>query len=317
MRRRLFDGPDQGLGEALHLIEGVQGHNRDRGCCSLMVALEVALTVMGQPRSYPRLMGQSGAGFMLKVGPEFDTGSAQQGREAHVVEALAELGITARLLVAPEPGTVLQESREHAQANRPLLALGWGSNPLEWAVVAGFQGEDLLGHPFGGTGRPQRQGPVVSKLLILDGTTEPLSDHAAIGEALTRAVALLQANQSQYATWLSLLEADEPYGSPLTRLELFSREQWLSACLVDARDAAARFLAERAEEADDELLAQAANTAARLAEQAEKLLVPPDAVQRAHLPEDLDWRQQRLAILKTMRDSERDLQDQLRGVFSA
>lgn len=317
MRRRLFDGPDQGLGEEVHLIEGVRAPNRDRGCCSLMVALEAALAAMGQGLSYPDLMGQSGAGFMLRIEQGFAATPAQAGREAQVVEALRELGRQARLLPHPEAATALQECREQTRANRPLLALGWGSNPGEWSVIVGFQGEDLLGHPFGGTGRPERHPPVVGSLLLLDETIAPLSRAETLAHAIARALPLLQANQLQYAAWLSLLEADEPYGPALTQLELFSREQWLSACLVDARDAAARFLLQHSE--DDEnhhLLEQAANVAERLAEQAEELVVPPDAVQRAHLPQDLDWRQQRREIIGHLRNLERELHELLRRAVS-
>lgn len=312
MRRRLFDGPDQGLGEDMHLIEGVQSASRDRGCCSLMVALQAALAAMAHPISYSDLMGQSGAGFMLKMEADFEPSLAQTGREAHVVEALRELGREARLLSEPESATVLQECREQTRANHPLLALGWGSHPLQWAIIVGFHDQDLLGHPFGGAGRPERYPAVVSQLLVLGDPIPPLGPDEATHCAIKRALPLLQANQSQYAAWLALLAADEPYGSRLTQLELFSREQWLSACLADARDAAERFLADRADALEDELLAQAADVAGRLAEQTEELLVPPDAVQRAHLPEDLDWRQQRRENIARLRHLEWQLHELLR-----
>ena len=315
MRRRLFDGPDQGLGEEALLLPDAAAPTRDRGCLSLMVALQVALEAMGQRCSYPQLMSQSGAGFMLKMAEGFDPSLAREGREAHVVEALRELGREARLLDEPSPPQALEECREGLRAGRPLLALGWGSNSSEWSVVVGFEGKDVLGHPCGGTGRPERHPPSFSRLLILGTPTEPLSAQGTLHAAIARAVPILEANQSQYATWLELLRAEEPYGPPLTRLELFSREQWLSECLLDARDAVARFLAERAEETEDEALRGAAAISARLADQAETLLVAPDLVQRAHLPEDDDWRQQRRELIAALRDTERELHDLLRRML--
>ena len=58
--------------------------------------------------------------------------------------------------------------------------------------------------------------------------------------------------------------------------------------------------------------AEAVNVAERLAEDAEKLLAPPDVIQRAHLPEDLDWRHDRRALLRRMVSVEGKLADLLR-----
>ena len=311
MRRRLFDGPDQGLGEAHHLIEGVLPPARDRGACSLVVALELALQAAGQPVSYAELMGRIGAAFMLQVAPEFPPTLAIQGREAHVVAALRELGRQGDLLDQPAPPAALALCRRETAQGRPVCALGWGGNPGEWAVIAGFQAADLLGYSFGGGGRLQRKPPTVSRLILLGERCEA----APTLPALARAARLLDDNQPRYRDWLNLLAQPEPYGPRLSQTECFLGEQRLSEVLADARDAGAEFLAACLDElpvAAEEEFAQAAAVAGRLAEQTEELLAPPDAIQRAHLCEDPDWRQERQKCLEQMRALEARLSHLLR-----
>lgn len=311
MRRRLFEGPDQGLGEELHLIEDLSAPGHDGGACSLAVCLQIALQAAGQPTTYARLMGQSGAAFMLRVGDSFLAELPVEGRDAHVVQAFTELGQQVRLTPAPDPQAAFELCRGEVMAGRPVLARGWGSNPGEWALIAGVQGSGLLGLCFGGGGRRERHAAVVASLLTLRQAAAPVS----VPDALRPAVALLAANGAQYKAWLALLDGAEPYGPPLLRVQGFLSEQWLSAYLADARDAAARYLTSLAEVASEDLaeaLEPAADCAGRLAEQAERLLVPPDAIHRAHLPEDLDWRQRRRESLLAMRTLEDQLQDHLR-----
>ena len=82
----------------------------------------------------------------------------------------------------------------------------------------------------------------------------------------------------------------EPVG--IGRLERFVAEQHLTACVVEARDAARIFLAETAAATDYDL-AEALDTAAEAADiavsLAETLLAAPDAISLAHLPEDESW----------------------------
>ena len=315
MRRRLFDGPDQGLGEELHLLETVPAPGREGGACSLAACLQVALRAAGQPTTYAQLMGQSGAAFMLRVAEGFPGDLALAGREEYVAPALLELGRQAALTHDPDAPTTFDLCRSETMAGRPALARGWGSNPAEWAVIVGVQGTDLLGHCLGGGGRRERHAPVLTSLLTLGEAVAPLPAPDLVRVALVRAHALLQSAVAQYDVWLALLQSPEPYGPPLSRTQAFLGEQWLSACLADAREAAARYLASLTETASEdfaEALSPAADCAERLAEEAERLLVPPDAIHRAHLPEDLDWRQRRCETLSALRALELKLQDHLR-----
>lgn len=315
MRRRLFEGPEQGLGEAIVLLEAVRPPSRGSGLCSLIVCLQSALEAVGEAVSYARLMGQTGAAFMLRLAAGFPAAAALEGREQYAVQALTELGHTPQLLQAPDRATTLALCRTECAAGRPLVALGWGAPPGEGALIVGVQGEDLLGHAYGATGRPRRHPPTPQLLLALGASRPPLPGAAAAVAALTRSLELLAAGTSQYDGWLALLAEDEPYGPALGRLERFVAEQWLSACLADARDAAAEYLAGLAgvlgdDEADP--LAAAGECAQRLAAETERLLVPPEAVQRAHLPEDLDWRQRRCEVLRRLQADEARLRGRLR-----
>jgi hypothetical protein len=320
MRRRLFDGLDQGLGEEVQALEGLPAPTRQRGFCSLAVTLQLALQAAGHPVPYHELMARTGAAFMLRFAPDFSPDLPLQGREAHVVQALQELGWQGELLEHPTPPAALDMIRREIAAHRPACALGWGSNPTEWSLIAGLQANDLLGHPFGGTGKLERKPPTTIRLLAL-------GELSSVGRGLvprrpspwpatiSRAVTLLRANCPHYQRWLDLLDQPEPYGPPLGQLERFLGEQRLSEALADARDAAAQFLSaslsEFPVEAEDEI-AQAADVAERLAEKTEKLLVPPDVIQRAHLPEDLDWRHDRQALLRGMMELEERLARLLR-----
>ncbi|MHB8995720.1 MAG: hypothetical protein ACYC63_10750 [Armatimonadota bacterium] len=324
MRRRLFDGLDQGLGEEIQVIEGFPAPTRQRGFCSLAVTLQLALEAsrgaIFQDRlpqeavTYPELMARTGAAFMLHFANDFSPDLPLQGREAHVVQALQELGFQAELLEQPTPDAALATVRREIAAGRPACALGWGSNPTEWSLLAGFQASDLLGHSFGGTGKLERKPPTLLRLLSIGERTSASAGLAPF-RVVSRAVTILHANAPHYQQWLNLLDQPEPYGPPIGQLERFLGEQRLSEALADARDAAARFLSaslsEFSVEAEDEL-AQAADVAERLAEMAETLLVPPEVIQRAHLPEDLDWRHDRRALLRVMMELEQNLARLLR-----
>lgn len=166
----------------------------------------------------------------------------------------------------------------------------------------------------------QAQPGVQDQRLLIDPLPAPGPAAGAPTAALRRALSALQAARPRYDLWRALLEAAEPYGPALGRMERFVREQWLSNCLVEARDAAAGFLAaavDRYPEEVAEALESAAEHAAQLATLAEDLLVPPDAIHRAHLPEDLDWRQRRRDLLATLAAAEDQLRVLLRRALLA
>jgi hypothetical protein len=343
MRRRLFDGLDQGLGEELQVIEGLSAPTRQQGFCSLAVTLQLALnTSRGatfqdrlpeEPITYHELMARLGAAFMLRLAPNFSPNLPLQDREIHAVQALRELGHQPELLEQPTPDQTFAAIHRESAAGRPVCALGWGSNPSEWSLIGGLQATDLLGHPFGGTGKLERKSPAVTRLLLLGEPSSAPNPASSVGPrtsasaglvprrpsfwpaTISRAVASLRSNVPHYRQWLALLDQPEPYGPAPGQMERFLGEQRLSEALADARDAAAQFLSASVPsvpaEAEEEF-AKAADVAERLAEKAEKLLVPPDAIQRAHLTEDVDWRHDRQGLLRAMMDLEEKLAQLLR-----
>ena len=129
MRRRLFDGPDQGLGEEIHLLERLGPPTAPGGCSSLAVCLQEALEACGMVVGYGQVMGQTGAAFMLRVAEGYPASLALEGRDEHATQALREWGREGQLLTAPDPAAAFALCKAEVIAGRPVLALGWGSNP--------------------------------------------------------------------------------------------------------------------------------------------------------------------------------------------
>lgn len=166
MRRRLFDGPDQGLGEPLDFLEGVRAPDRGRGSFSLVAALQSALGGAGCDVSYGDLMGRTGVAFMLFMAPEFPASLVPGESVTHAVAALRELGSDAQLREEPPPEETRAAVAAEVGAGRPALALDWGSHPTEWSVLVGVRGAELLGYACGGS-RLENRPPRVARLLLL------------------------------------------------------------------------------------------------------------------------------------------------------
>jgi len=305
MLRRLFDGPDQGLDDNLQLLDGMRAPTRADGLSSLVAALGLALDHLNQGLGYDALMALTGAAFTLDLAEGF---LAPPDPGLPLVEALETLGHRSTLLASPSLAVVEDCVRAEITAGRPALALGWGTNPTAWALLAGAQGEDVLGYAYEGRGL-ERRPPSVDLLLLLGDPVPAPPPQDAIRGAIVRALPLLYRSQDQYAQWSRLLEADQPYGPALTHLEHFLAEQLLLSGLIEARDAAAAFFADAFELLAEpaEALEEAAALARCIVTRLEALQVAPEIIEPAGLPEDRDWLDQRRGGLRAIRNLETEL----------
>lgn len=319
MRRRLFDGLDQGLGEELHLLEGLLPPTGAVSASSLIVCLQSALRHSGHMLSYAWLMGLTGAAWELRLLPEFAADASLAGHEQYLLETLHDFGYAARLLVAPDPSSAYATVKAEVMAQRPCLGLGWGSTPSEWSLLTGVQGQDVLGYAYGSvSSHPQRRTPDLRELLLLGSGCEPAPLKQMVLRAWDRAASRLEEAQAGYRAWAAKLAGSEPYGLQPGRLSRVLAEQTLVARIVDARDAGQEFLREAVTEfAEDvvEGLKQAADVLSRATDQLESLLVSPDVIRTGHLPDDLDWLVRRRETLEVIRETEHEALTVLQGAL--
>lgn len=323
MPRRLFDGPDQGLGEEVHLLQGLRPPTRGQGRCSLAVCLRLAIGYVGVARAegaptYGWIMALLGLAFDLKVGESFDPGVLWCGPEPDVLEALAALGRDGAHVDEPTPAEARVLVCGEIIAGRPSVVCGWGSNPREKALICGVQGQDLLGYAYDGRAL-ERHPARVATLTTLGEPVEAAATEEVVQEVLDGAVDRLQDSDDQYRRWVRLLSSEEPYGPPLGWLDRFLGEQYLLANLIDARDAAREFFGEAAEFValdDAEALEQAAATTEQVVTLLEALLVEPELVQPAGLADDPQWLEERRRKVEAARAREKDLRDQLCDILS-
>jgi hypothetical protein len=309
MAKRLFDGLDRGLGEEILVLEGLPETGGAAAYCPLCEALRQALRLLGREVSYERLMGLTGAAFMLPPGEG-------PGAERYLAEALAGLGVSARREESAGPEAALAQCRAELRAGRPVLAEG-GQN--DWAVIVGLRGHDLLGIVPGSEAPLERQAPEMRALWLLAAPDELPPPEETDEAALRRGVELLAENEARWEAWQERLAAAEPYGPEIGRRERFVAEQLLCAGLVEARDAAAQFLAEMAEGAEEDVgekLVRAAQEAERLADLLEQLLAPPEVMEGARAAEDEVWLEARRERLAEARRQETVWRERLRAYLS-
>lgn len=315
MPKRLFDGLDQGLGEEILLLDNLPPPDRQQVYCGLCWSLGRALTLVGRRAPYARLMGLTGAAFMVPLheGLALDWASAKVDR--YLLEALAGLGVSARRQEGLSETEARAACREELQGGRPLLAEGWET---DWAVIVGLKGDELLGQGSGSSRQFERHPPRVRALIAFTVEGEALPAPEAGLQALARARPLLAESREQWSRWQELLEAAEPYGPEPDRRHRFAAEQVLSAAVVEARDAASQFLTELAEQTDFDLadaLTHAAHMADQVAGVLEQLLVSPEVVGLAHLPDDPAWLERRRDLLTEVGEYDERLGDAITGVL--
>jgi hypothetical protein len=318
MPQRLFDDDESPPGEERLALSGVPPLSADEGTCALVVCLRAALTAVGEQASYGRLMGLLGPAFMLRMEAGFSAELAVTDRWRHVGEALAALGWPQSRLTRPTSEEALRIVQAELATGRPVLMKGWGDQPLDWAIIVGRQGRDLLGR-WPGSGRGlRRAGPDAELALMLGEPGQAADEEWAVAAALVRAVPLLGESVRAYATWQELMDSEAPYGPPLQQRDRLAAEQWLVQCLVDARWAAEEFLREGAGlfgEIVEETLLEDADLLGALAGDLEQLLVPLDAPVVAQLVDDPEWRGARRQMVARAADTEERLRSSLQRLL--
>lgn len=330
MRRRLFDGLDDGLGEELIVLEDLPGADERPAYCGLCRALQVALGLLGRPVPFHRLMASTGAAFMMPIGeglmaswkdpslqPYLTVNWDATDLQRNTAYALDELGLEAQSVGQPDELEARGLCRLELQAKRPVLAEGWVG---DWAVVVGIKGRELLGHVPGSKRQLEQHAPAVHSLLLLKPVREPAGGLAADLDVLDEAWQILYAGLEQWTRWQQSLEDEEPYGTGAGVLERFYHEQHLVGCLVEARDAAAQFLREVADQLDyeaAEAVAHAADLADRQVELLEQLLAPPEVSQAAHLAHDAAWLDRRREMLGQAARQDEELADAIETAMNA
>lgn len=310
MRKRLFDGLDDGLGDELIVLEGLPAADERPAYCSLCRALEAALGLLGRPEPGHRLMALTGAAFMMPIGEGLNASWADPSLQPYLTVnwdatllqrnlayALDGLGLKADSAGQPDEAETLGLCRLELQAGRPVLAEGWGT---DWAVIVGIKGRDLLGHVPGSRRPLEQHPPQVQSLLLLSPADEPTPRSIADREVLGEAWGLLNDGLQGWRHWQEALSEDEPYGPETGRLERFYSEQFLVGCLVEARDAAAQFLRDLAGQLDydvAEAVAEAADQADLLVSLLEQLLAPPEVSQAMEFAQDPAWIERRRETL--------------------
>ncbi len=315
MPTRLFDDDETPPAGSRTILPTVPPLSLDQGLCALVVCLQAALAAAGQTLSYARLMGLLGPAFMFRMAPGFPATAAVVDRQRYLTSVLCDLGWQPRLIARPDEATLAEVVAAELGQGRPLLVQGWPPQPLDWALIFGLEGQELLGR-WPGSGRgPQRGACAADLVLALGASNEPVETATCTAAALARAVTLLDESQKAFRVWADLLAAAMPYGPPLGRRDRVLAEQWLVQCLADARWAGQEFLQQSAElfpEAIAEGLGSAADCCAALAEQVEMLLVPSDAAGTGPWLEEADWLGHRRDIIVEVAAREAALADLLR-----
>ena len=304
MRKRLFDGLDQGLGEEVLLLPDLPAPGGHGTYCSLCWALARVLSLAGQPASTEWLMGLTGMAFMLSLGdhlqPDWDRPDAAPSLPA----GFTVLGSAPTDATEPGEAAVLSRCREQLRLGRALAA----QQPEgTWVVAVGLHGEALLVQAPGSPRLYERQALPVRSVIGL-GDLEPATLEMEAGlEALDRARELLDSHQAHWGTWADALSQHEPYGPEPERLERFLDEQLLVATVMEAREAAAGFLAELSAQADFELaeaLDAAAGAAERVVLALEQLVESPEALGAARVAEDAAWLERRREAIRRAQDND-------------
>lgn len=301
MPRRLFDDDEPPPGQERLLLPDTPSLVAEQGRCALGVCLAAALRLVGHEVTYERLLGLLGAAFTLRVEAGFGAELTVVDRWRSAVPVLRALGFAAELHCGPEPEETLALAQAELQAGRPLLAMGWGAYPLDWTLLVGRQGHQLLGR-WPGSGTAPRAAPWITGLLVvLGGTTAPADERRMVHAALEQAQTHLQASSEHYERWEAILVREAPYGTPLQRRDQMAGEQWLVQCLVEARAAGAEFLRSSgalfAEEAE-ELLTEAGDGLEVVADELEALLTTPDTPGHPQLADDEEWLEARRDALR-------------------
>ncbi len=305
MRRLRLDGNKPGR-PVLGSLPKVSGAPHE-----LIAAVASAAGAAGAEAPYADLMGLSGAAFMLRVGAGgFSHADASSGRDRLLRGALADLGFP-RAQVVSSPTLPPPELAEELTAGRPAVAQGcFPEAPWRAGIVTGLL-PDGLWTILDCAGRLHSLAPR-SDLLVLLGPHEPGSGASSVPALLWRCLDAWEGADGDegagaWRHWLGALDAwPDAAGEALTAV--VAAHEFVYEVLLDARGAAASWLAELSAEGDEvsaDWLARAAAGLSDLAELLDSRHPPvhhPDVVRALADP---GWRAGWAALLSEA--AERDL----------
>ncbi len=213
----------------------VRGQARSHG---LIQALEIALAFVGAPLDYDTLMGLSTLAFRTPPWPGDPDPTLEE-----CIQALDALNSTlageVNVATGATPDEWLDLVVAEIDAGRPCVALGWGSEPEDWSVIAGYDRtrESVAGHcRLEGARDAYEIWPAKLEALV----TIEMDAHIAGDEALQAAIQSAhviweESGETRYRAWIDdILTADEePELSHERAVQL----------LDDSRSAAAEFVA--------------------------------------------------------------------------
>ena len=253
--RRLFSGSRHAAARLLIDVPAdVLPCKRGRAC-GLADCLDSALQLCSVSPGYAELMGLTNAACMLRVDDRLSLDSTKEDRWYRVVPVLERLGFgRARLHAGPDATEVVEGE---LRGGRPLLALGWGEESRDWALICGQSAdrEKWWGYHF--DSRPILEEAIGACRLLLSlgpQTCEP--DLAQVRRDGLSAAAILPDSQRdpipQYHRWMEMMRSKSAIAEPQQRLSVIRRHEWMVEVLLDARTAAADFLQMLSEDEPDE-----------------------------------------------------------------
>jgi len=313
MPRRLFDGLDQGFGEEIFLLENIPSLQENRFCCAFGWAVQRAINILGQPISYCQAMGRTGAAFMLPYEEPLRANWQSARVDRFAQSAFAELGWQTLKKENLSGQEVRRYCQQELQAQRPVLL---HTPQMDWTIVAGLRGDDLLCERLPGERclLPSAQQQDAT-LLIFHSHGEVAETAVLCQNVLARSEEILSEAQAGWMAWAEALNSPQPYGFGEKCAELFAQEQRLVACVAEARDMAAEFLAQLAEEAEFELaerLNQASEIAEKIVGALEQLTAPPDFISVRDIVQDEVWLEQHREQLHALKSMEQELGEVLK-----
>ncbi len=239
----------------------------------LIQALEIALAFVGAPLDYDTLMGLSGLAFRTPPWPGDPEPTLEECIEA--VDALnRSLAGGVNIATDAQPEEWLELVAGEIDAGRPCVAIGWGSVPEDWSVIAGYDRtrESVAGHcRLEGARDGYEIWPATLEALVTVAADPRIAHEDAPRAAIRAANAIWEeSGAARYEAWISeMLAADgEPELSHERAVQL----------LADSRSAAAGFVARVAARDDTvrgEWLAETAATLDELVELIEGRGGPP------------------------------------------
>ena len=290
----------------------IRGQARSHG---LIQALEIALAFVEAPMDYDTLMGLSTLAFRTPPWPGDPEPTLEECIEA--VDALnSALAGGVNIATEARPEEWLELVAGEIDAGRPCVAIGWGSVPEDWSVIAGYDRtrESAVGHcRLEGARDAYEIWPATLEALVTVAASPRIADEDTPRAAIRAADAIWEkSGAARYRTWLSeMLAADEePELSHERAVQL----------LADSRSAAAGFVA-RVAAGDDtvrgEWFAEAAANLDELVELIEGRGGPPFSHEAVAALTDRDGRERWAARLERALKLEHKIAKGLRRAPSA